>query len=193
MLIVYEFYQKMHKQYFTPIKSWTLDDVKIWSHIVFEETDEKWQIHKCIWLEYIVQIEPNIVVVDNHDRVLEFRPKNLPVIHIDQHTDMRPVWPDGVNVGNFLKHALDTNLITWLTQINTEYSLLKFNINNLKSKTFILDIDLDFRHPEMSIEQFEKTIQITKLLIKKAKIVTIATSPYFLNQNLALKLLRLLI
>jgi hypothetical protein len=41
----------------------------------------------------------------------------------------------------------------------------------------------------MSIEQFDKTIQITKELIKKAKIVTIATSPYFLDQNLALKLL----
>jgi hypothetical protein len=41
----------------------------------------------------------------------------------------------------------------------------------------------------MSIEKFNKTIQITKELIKKAKIVTIATSPYFLDQNLALLLI----
>jgi hypothetical protein len=193
VLIVYEFYQKMHKQYITPIKSWTIADVKIWSHIVFEETDEKGILHKCTGLEYIIKIKPNIVVVDNHDRVLEFRPKGFPVIHIDQHTDMRPLWTEGVNVGNFLRHALDTNLITWSTQINTEYSLLNFDYSTLELSNYILDIDLDFRHPEMSIEQFEKTIQITKNLIKKAKIVTIATSPYFLNQNLALKLLRLLI
>lgn len=45
----------------------------------------------------------------------------------------------------------------------------------------------------MSIEQFEKTIQITKELIKKAKIVTIATSPYFLDQNLAHSLLKLIL
>lgn len=183
----------MHKQYLTPIKSWTLEDVKLGSHIVFEETDEKWQIHKCKWLEYIVQIEPNIIVVDNHDRVLECRPKGFPVLHIDQHTDMRPVWPDGVNVGNFLRYALDTNFITWLTQINTEYSLLNFDTDNIKQNTTIIDIDLDFRHPDMSIQNFEKTIQITKNLIKKAKIVTIATSPYFLDQNLAINIVNKLI
>lgn len=179
----------MHKQYLTPIKSWTLADVKLWSHIVFEEIDEKWKLNQCTGLEYIVQIKPNIVVVDNHDRVLEFRPKGFPVLHIDQHTDMRPVWPDGVNVGNFLRHSLDNHLITKSTQINTEYSLLNFDYSTLKLSNYILDIDLDFRHPDMSIQQFDKTIQITKNLIKKAKIVTIATSPYFLDQNLALKLL----
>lgn len=55
-----------------------------------------------------MKIEPNRVVVDNHDRVLEFREQGLPVIHIDQHTDLRPVGPEGVNVGNFLRYALDT-------------------------------------------------------------------------------------
>ncbi len=183
----------MHKQYLTPIISWTLADVKLGSHIVFEEIDEKWILHQCTWLEYIVKIQPNIVIVDNHDRVLEFRPRGFPVLHIDQHTDMRPVWADGVNVGNFLRHALDTRYITWSTQINTEYSLLHFDYSTIKLSNYIFDIDLDFRHPDMSIEQFEKTIQITKELIKKAKIVTIATSPYFLDQNLALQLINKII
>lgn len=183
----------MHKQYLTPIKSWTLADVKLWSHIVFEETDENSKFHQCTGLEYIVKIEPNIVIVDNHDRVLEFRPKGFPVLHIDQHTDMRPVWSDGVNVGNFLRHALDTHFITKSTQINTEYSLLNFDYSSIELSNYILDIDLDFRHPDMSIEQFDKTIQITKELIKKAKVVTIATSPYFLDQNLAIKILKKII
>ncbi|AHB41246.1 hypothetical protein P148_SR1C00001G0451 [candidate division SR1 bacterium RAAC1_SR1_1] len=183
----------MHKQYLTPIKSGTLADVKLGSHTVFEETDEKGILQQCTGLEYIIKIEPNIIVVDNHDRVLEFRPKGFPVLHIDQHTDMRPVGPDGVNVGNFLRYALDTQLITGSSQINTEYSLLNLNIDIIESDKTILDIDLDFRHPDMSIEQFEKTIQIVKGLIKKAKIVTIATSPYFLDQDLAIKLLKQLI
>jgi hypothetical protein len=42
----------------------------------------------------------------------------------------------------------------------------------------------------MSIENYQKTIDITKELIKKSRVVTIATSPYFLDQNLALKLLK---
>lgn len=178
----------MHKQYLTPIKSWTLEDVKIWSHIVFEETDEKGQVHKCTGLEYIVKISPNIVVVDNHDRVLEFREQGLPVIHVDQHTDLRPVGPEGINVGNFLRHALDTWFTPSATQINTEYSLLNFNLNSLDN--YILDIDLDFRDPKMSIDQFDKTIQIIKNRIKKAKIVTIASSPYFLDQVLAINIVK---
>ena len=135
----------------------------------------------------------NRVVVDNHDRVLEFREQGLPVIHIDQHTDLRPVGPEGVNVGNFLRYALDTQFIPSAIQINTEYSLLNFNTQNISLKTSILDIDLDFRHPDMSIEQFEKTIQITKSSIKEAKIITIATSPYFLDQHLATNLLHKLL
>lgn len=54
----------------------------------------------------------------------------------------------------------------------------------------ILDIDLDFRAPEMSIEGYKKTINITKNLIKNSRVVTIATSPYFLDQNIAIKIIK---
>ena len=182
------FQSECMKQYLTPIKIGTLDDVRLWSHIVFEEIDEKWKLHQCTWLEYIIQIW-NIVVVDNHDRVLEFWPKWLPVIHIDQHTDMRPV-EDWVNVGNFLHHALDTNHISGSTLINTEYSLLNFTA---PKHPYILDIDLDFRDPAMGIESFDKSIQICKWLIQNAQIITIATSPYFIDQTLALRLLQKLL
>jgi hypothetical protein len=49
---------------------------------------------------------------------------------------------------------------------------------------------LDFWHPDMSIEKYQKTIDITKALIKNSRIVTIATSPYFLDQKLAIKILK---
>ncbi|MEI6426592.1 MAG: hypothetical protein WCO66_04595 [Candidatus Absconditabacteria bacterium] len=176
------------KQYLTPIKVGSLNDVRIGSHIVFEEIDEQGNLHQCTGLEYIIQIE-NMTVVDNHDRVLEFWTKGLPVIHIDQHTDMRPVG-DGVNVGNFLRYALDTGFIPGSTQINTEYSLLNFKV---PEHPYILDIDLDFRDPDMSIEAFDKTIQICKGLIANAQIITIATSPYFIEQKLALRLLHKLL
>ena len=53
----------------------------------------------------------------------------------------------------------------------------------------ILDIDLDFRAPEMSIEKFDETIRITRQMIHDADLVTIATSPMFLDQSRALLLL----
>jgi hypothetical protein len=71
---------------------------------------------------------------------------------------MRPV-EDGVNVGNFLRYALDTGFIPGSTQINTEYSLLNFKA---PTSPYILDIDVDFWDPAMSIEAFDKTIQICK-------------------------------
>lgn len=176
------------KQYQTPIIQWTLNDVALGTHIVFEEIDEKGWLHQCTWLKNIVQIG-KITIIDNHDRALEFWEKGIHVIHIDQHTDMRPV-EEWVNVGNFLRYALETGVIPGSTQINTEYSLLRYE---RPSYPYILDIDLDFRDPAMSIEQFDQTIQICKLLIQDAQSVTIATSPYFLDQHLAIELLHKLL
>lgn len=120
------------------------------------------------------------------------------------------------NVWNFIQPAIQDWLISEVIQINTEYSLLnnyrhceKWNdslsrnggkaiLNQKKIATptarndsdFILDIDLDFRHPNMWIEEYKQSIQITKNLISQASLVTIATSPYFLDQTLAIKILK---
>ena len=105
------------------------------------------------------------------------------------------------NVWNFIKPAIEEWLIWNITQINTEYSLLNNKLPPLCWKhergdrgdsihTEILDIDLDFRAPEMSIEKYQETINITKKLIQNSRVVTIATSPYFLDQSLAIKILK---
>ena len=62
----------------------------------------------------------------------------------------------------------------------------------IPDKDYIFDVDLDFRAPEMGIGNFEQTIKNTKNLISSAKMVTIATSPYFLDQKQALELIKLL-
>jgi hypothetical protein len=58
-----------------------------------------------------------------------------------------------------------------------------------KREVCILDIDLDFRAPQMSIEKFDETISITRQYITQADLVTIATSPTFIDQTYALKIL----
>ena len=77
-----------------------------------------------------------------------------------------------------------------MTQVRSEYKLLTFEY---PYKNYILDIDLDFRAEEMSIEKFNDTINTTQKLIPSAKVVTIATSPYFLSQERAIKLLHLIL
>ena len=102
------------------------------------------------------------------------------------------------NVWNFIKPAVEEWLVWKITQINTEYSLLTAAVPLFDGKrgggdfihTEILDIDLDFRAPEMSIEKYQETINITKKLIQNSRVITIATSPYFLDQNLAIRIIQ---
>lgn len=149
--------------------------------------------------------------MDNHNHALFFQGRfaiengtTLPVLHIDQHSDLsNPPIPfdttqkDNLaylrtftnhvcNVGNFIKPSLDAGYISTCIQIRSEAALLETNI---PTESYILDIDLDFRDPDMGHAQTNETIETTKALMQNASLITIATSPYFLDQQLAVKLL----
>lgn len=184
---------------------WTTNDLKIWKKTVFREM-KNWELVEYKWLKNFIHLKntyQTIYIFDNHNHALkywysEYKLWNISfwfnMIHIDQHTDMNPSEfkldlenPNFnvYNVWNFIQPGLKSWLINHVEQINTEYKLLNYTTdeNNL-----ILDIDLDFRAPEMSIEKYSETIEKTKKLISKSRAVTIATSPYFLEQSLAIKL-----
>lgn len=183
---------------------WTIEDLEIWDNTVFREM-KNWKVVEYKWLKNFIHIkneDQSIYIFDNHNHALkywidEYKQWNIPfwfdLIHIDQHTDMNQCefnldldnpYLDVYNVWNFIQPAIKSWLINNVEQINTEYKLLHFQTNE---NNLILDIDLDFRAPEMSIEKYSDTIEKTKELISKSKVVTIATSPYFLNQELAIK------
>jgi hypothetical protein len=154
-----------------------------------------------------------IYLFDNHNHALFFRyqeyltsRKICKVIHIDQHSDL---WenqfslPDDLlaadrspevfqftqkycNVGNFLPPALKSGLISEVIQIRSESVFFALRENFLK-ESYILDIDLDFWAPEMSID-LQKCLPQLKLIAENAVAVTIATSPYFLEQKKALQM-----
>ena len=200
--------------YVPSLISGDLNDLKIWNQIVFEEVDSKWNLSSHVWLQNFLHISKSgkdIFIMDNHNHALYFRfqsyfQKNISapisLIHIDQHTDMNDnennfsldsdldQISDFVNyecnVWNFIKPAIQSWLISEVQQINTEYKMTNF-VSDLQSD-FILDIDIDFRHPDMNIEKYQETIDKTRELISKAKLVTIATSPFFIDQNLAIQI-----
>ena len=184
---------------------WTANDLEIWENTVFREI-KNWNVVEYKWLQNFIKIKKNnqsIYIFDNHNHALGYRLyeyKNwnidfwIKLVHLDQHTDMNtseyaldlqnPTF-EVYNVWNFIQPAINCGLISNVEQINTEYKLLNFK---LPKYDYILDIDLDFRAPEMSIEKYTETIEKTKKLISKSRVVTIATSPYFLDQNLAIKI-----
>lgn len=184
---------------------WSTDNLIIWENTVFREM-KNWKVVEYKWLKDFIHIKNSnqaIYIFDNHNHSLkywidEYKQWNIPfwfdLIHIDQHTDMNTSEfdldiqnpnLDVYNVWNFIQPAIKSWLINRVEQINTEYKLLNFHIHE---ENLVLDIDLDFRAPEMSIEKYVETIEKTKNLISKSRVVTIATSPYFLDQKLAIKI-----
>ncbi len=186
---------------------WKLEDVKLGKDIVFEE-EINWETRYFCGLEKFVEIDGKIAVFDNHNYALYFWydayekgtiETGLPVLHIDQHSDLHEneniikdsadIWKfveQKCEVGNFLQPAKDFGLIWNIEQVRTEFSLLNYDFITL-TESFILDIDIDFWDPRMSIEQYDQTIKIVRQLIQQASFVTIATSPFFIDQKLALK------
>ena len=93
-------------------------------------------------------------------------------------------------IADFIQPAICSGLLSDCIQVRTEYGLLHFD---RIEKPYVLDIDIDFWAPEMSIEEFDRTIEKTRQLIAGASMVTIATSPYFIDQERAVEIVKLLL
>ena len=141
--------------------------------------------------------------------------RNVELIHIDQHSDcwengnhlnldwnkdelekVFHFWNKKCNVGNFIPPALESRIITNQIQIRSTTALQNLKID--KNKNFILDIDLDFCLNW--IDRNKVNNEAVKLLKgkfdkfwKSALCITIATSPYFLDQKEAIYLVNTLL
>ena len=158
---------------------------------------------------------PNIFIFDNHNHAFTFRYNilytkktwNAELIHIDQHSDCRKnedylelnwegnelekvfiFWNEKCNVWNFIPPSIESWIISSQTQIRSTTALKNLEIN--KNQNFILDIDLDFCLDWINRDRLD--LDVINLLKnkfdeiwKRALWITIATSPYFLNQELA--------
>ena len=85
------------------------------------------------------------------------------------------------NVGNYIRPALDAGIIGTMIRIENEFELEKY-IDYTPSENSILNLDLDFFAPEMDFIDEEKKLTCIQNLLPKVKCVTIATSPFFIDQ-----------
>ncbi|MFA7717979.1 MAG: UPF0489 family protein [Candidatus Absconditabacterales bacterium] len=187
----------------------TLDDLEIGSEIAFEEVVDG-KLITCKGLKHFLQIDYQgtpIFIVDNHNHALSFRGNEQnTLIHIDQHSDIKPNSAEfrvhsaelkkiedfvnkETNVGNFITAATNSGIINKVIQIRTDYTLKTMN-HELGTMNYILDIDSDFRQDK---EITPEDIQIIRRLISQAKLVTIATSPYFMDQKKAIEIIEKLL
>ena len=160
-----------------------------------------------------------IFIFDNHNHAPVFRYyiiqnkkiNNINLIHIDQHSDCREnknqikldsqkdetekifkFCNEKCNVWNFIPPFIECWLISNHTQIRSITALQNLKIN--KNQNFILDIDLDFCLDWIARNKIsEENINLLKHKFdefwKYALWTTIATSPYFLNQEIAINII----
>lgn len=177
-------------------------------------------IKNFLWIEN--SDFPPIFIFDNHNHAIIFRYniiynkdfRNAELIHIDQHSDCREnenhleinergyelenvfkFWNEKCNVWNFIPPAIESWMISNQIQIRSTTALKNLEID--KNKIFILDIDLDFCLDWISKDKINlDAVELLKAkfyeIWKSALWITIATSPYFLNQDLAISILRIL-
>ena len=192
------------------------EDLKQWSEIVFEEIDHN-QLKSCTGLQHFIHTQYQsipVYIVDNHNHVLSFRyqqsknsmdpqdAKPYKVIHIDQHADTKPNTENIIteagedietfihektNVGNFISAALHNNIIDEVIQIRSGYALHHMQPLDFLQYNYILDIDIDFWEDKSATERASDIIIIHEL-IKNVCLITIATSPFFIDQSQAIRI-----
>lgn len=190
-----------------------LESVEVGEEMVFSSEDEHGVLQECKGLKHFVRMEWEgvpCVVVDNHNHVLFFWYEALAknqvqrgasLVHVDQHKDMREApeelgsseleevfkyTNEVVNVGNYIRPAIEEGLIGDVLLVTGNMQLAGQDF--LEKKNKILNIDLDFFVDEMEVD-FERAKNYIKAHLKTAKLVTIATSPFFMDQEEALKVL----
>jgi len=202
---------------------WTVADLQEGSEIVFEEIDRGKLISCTWLKYFIQTTHKGIptYIVDNHNHALFFRYRHTKqfenkenikpfvVLHIDQHADTKDnknsfnakySLPQEVfgftnyacNVGNFLTSAKDAGIIEEIIQIRSEYALQNIQTLDFHNYNYILDIDLDFWEWKTP-QEIESDFEIIKKLLDKSCLITIATSPYFMDQKQAIAFIKILL
>lgn len=163
---------------------------------------------------------PPIFIFDNHNHAPVFRyyiieksKSYSPIlVHIDQHSDcwenqetlelykheydlekVFHFYNKQCNVWNFIPPSLKNWIISNQIQIRSITALKNLKVE--KNQNFILDIDLDFCLNWIDRNKIdEESITILKKnfnkIWKSALCTTISTSPYFLNQDIAINIIK---
>jgi len=160
-----------------------------------------------------------VIVVDNHNHVFWFWyqawhqkqiQRGATLVHIDQHKDTRiPGRPPTqgeitdleklyeytnsvLNVGNYIPPAMEEGLVEELISVTSEGQMDDHPPKSV-SESLIVNVDLDFWAPELDYIDQKKKDRFTQEWMMQADLITVATSPFFIEQERAIGVLRGLI
>lgn len=193
----------------------SLSSLQVSAEIAFCEVCEG-QEQCCHGLRSFLELEvggKKVYIFDNHNHAFYFWSRALSegrfekgalLVHVDQHKDMREptAYIDSVeneaevfeytnfelNVGNFIKPALRLGLFRDVLIIDSSRAF-KERIEG----DIVLDIDMDIFSDDMDYIDFDLRLEKIKELYAAASVVTVATSPYFIDQSRAIELIKRII
>lgn len=195
----------------------SIEEVKVGSHIAFEDFDEYDKLQSCKGLEHFIFTHYKdipVYIFDNNNHsfyfwyeALEkgFIKKGAHLFHIDGHRDTRnperDITPEeestleGVfhytnfvlNVGNYIPPAENAGMIKDQISVISEQEMDDNPPQDLEN--LIVNIDLDFWAEELDYISWEKKIKYVQGWMQHAKLMTICTSPFFVDQERAIRAL----
>jgi hypothetical protein len=213
----FSFEQRKNKRIFVPpLKSGGLEDVCVGKETVFSEIFNGEEKNVCGLEQFVYwkRKSQQVFIFDNHNHAFAFWAfgvaagffsPGLVLVHVDQHKDTRiperllekSFWQQRtlsevcdytnfeLNVGNFIPPAREAGIFSDVICVDAESALEVVLPNGC-----VADIDLDFFSPQMDYIPFAKKIEYVRELIQRSHFVTVATSPYFIDQDLALMALK---
>jgi hypothetical protein len=211
--------QRSHKKiYVPPLIKGAPQDSRMGEEIVFSDIVDGKEMN-APGLKDFIHIDrqgKDIFIFDNHNHAFSFWAagiydgvisKGATLVHVDQHKDTRepeeffrrgdPLGhPQGVNeachyanhilnVGNFIPPAVKSG---WFKEVVQVGSAEAFAAEPAGS--FVLDIDLDIFSPVMDYIPEDLKISRLRHWISRASFITIATSPFFMEQTKAIALVK---
>lgn len=206
--------------YVPPIIKGGIRDLAVGEKIVFSEIGEGGVEINTKGLKSFVYLQhhgKDVFIFDNHNHAfffwayaLKLGPIGLgsTLVHVDQHRDTRKparyfTFSDPkaidlkaafeytnfeLNVGNFIKPALAANIFTKLEVIDSRSAFTQSFDDGI-----VLDIDLDIFCDDMAYIEEDYKIEKIKQYLQSASLVTMATSPFFMEQSRAINLAKLLL
>ncbi|MEG0250755.1 MAG: UPF0489 family protein [Peptostreptococcus sp.] len=210
--------RELKKIYVPSLIDGGFSDISIGVEASFVEVDEGVEKH-CIGLENMYHLVgqgiaegKDIYLFDNHNHSFYFWCKALKenkfkkgvrLVHIDQHKDTREAenydvdiddiedvkkyTNEVLNVGSFIKPALYHNIFDDVDIVDSTYSMEKEI-----AAEYVLDIDLDFFSKDMDYIDLDWKLDKVSEYIQGADVITIATSPFFIGQERAIDVLKML-
>lgn len=193
-----------------------LDEICLWDEIAFSDFDFDGNLIEQVWLKNFYEISwknKTIYLFDNHNHAYYFwylaRKNNIIwnnnlLIHIDEHSDLRDPWVYQtrdetndlqkvfdftnftLNVWNYIIPAQKEGIIKDFIQIRSEFNLLEYLQNPPTWEDIICNLDLDFFEPNLDFIDYDLKKKVVIDACEKARVITICTSPFFIDQSLAL-------